>query len=40
MKKGYFGGAEEQLVNQLWSHGQPLVMDSGESHFPEHPSLA
>lgn len=35
MEKGYFGGAEEQLVNQLWGHGQPMVTDSGESCFPE-----
>lgn len=40
MEKGYFGGAEEQLVTHLWGHGQPMVMDSGETRFPEQPSLA
>lgn len=40
MEKGHFGGAEEQLVTQLWGHGQPMVTDSRESRFPEQPSLA
>lgn len=41
MQKGHFGGAEEQPVNHLWGHGQPIAMDSGKSFFSRigQPSL-
>lgn len=29
MEKGYFEGAEEQLVDQLWGHGQPMDTHRG-----------